>query len=287
MTTSSGQPSLVQSMPPTLVEQLADALGAAEARCAEQRINIQPINIQPSLRAAAPYIPPSYINAETAPFLVQPRTFDSSFVGVLAQAPAMLPPPTQLPVAADAVRAFSSFGQPGSGPAEPADHWAEQEDTADLPRFFAPDRQPMPRQLASMSGTTHNLSAATMALGFVIGLALILPAMWLASAGKNTNTSKRVTASASGQTSNQTGGLTMPLMTASSLSSLVPASAFEVAERGGKAPTELERLELAEAAFLEASRRIAVGDYIGARDQLRRAITFGEDRAQALLDALQ
>jgi hypothetical protein len=274
MTTSLGRPNSVQSVPPTLVEQLADALGAAEARCAEQRINIQPISCQSSLRVAAPYSPPSYINTETAPFLVQPRSYFGGSADGWAQAPEMMPPP--LPHSSVVADGISSFNQMGSVPADPVDHWAEPDDAADLPRCFAPSRTSVGHRVPSHPVAAQNFSAATMAVGFVIGLALILPTMWLSGAGK---APKRANAMA--------GSLTMPLMTASSVASLVPAAAFEVAERGGKAPTEAERLELAEAAFLEASRRIAVGDYIGARDQLRRAIAFGEDRAQALLDALQ
>jgi hypothetical protein len=283
MTTSSGRPSPVTSMPPTLVEQLADALGAAEARCAERRINIQPVTCQPSLRSVAPYNPPSYINAESAPFLVQPRPFELGSFGALAQAPAMLPPP--LPIQPHIVDGFSPSCQTGPASYEQGDHrddhWADpdhhHDDAADLPRFFALDREVPPHHSLSHAAASQKLSTATMAFGFLIGLALILPTMWLSDVGKVSIIAKRAAPS---------GNLTMPLMTASSVAPLVPAAAFEVAERGGRPPTEVERLELAEAAFLEASRRIAAGDYIGARDQLRRAITFGENRAQELLDAL-
>jgi hypothetical protein len=306
MTTSLGQPRLALPVgsgsdaansaasivvPPTLVDQLADALGVAESRCAEQRIRIQPVSCQPSLRVAAPYMPPSFINAETAPFLVQAGSHDrsandrgpaSTLAELLAQPPSMQPPqppPLPSPSHADALStlhvfsdpAYSRFAEPG-----PQTFDSEHDDAADLPRFFDPGRQALPRQVHQPS---QQLSAGTMALGFAIGLAVIAPTMWLASAEKISAASKRVTASAV--------GLTTPMLTASTVATLIPAAAFEVAERGGKEPTEAERLELAEVAFLEASRRIAAGDYIGARDQLRQALAFGEERARALLDGLQ
>jgi hypothetical protein len=276
-------------VPPTLVDQLADALGVAESRCAEQRIRIQPVSCQPTRRVAAPYMPPSFINAETAPFLVQGRSHDgsandrgsaSSLAASLAQPPSMQPlqpPPLPSPSHADALSslhlisdpAYSRFAEP-----DPQAFDCEHDDAADLPRFFDPVRQALPRQVVQPS---QPLSAATMALGFAIGLVLIAPAMWLATAEKISAASMRVTATS----------LTTPMLAASAVATLIPAAAFEVAERGGKEPTEAERLELAEAAFLEASRRIAAGDYIGARDQLRQALAFGEDRARALLDAMQ
>ena len=63
--------------------------------------------------------------------------------------------------------------------------------------------------------------------------------------------------------------------------------AYEIAERRGAEPSDAERGELAQAAFDAASRHLAVGDYVGARDLLRLASQYGEERARALLDALE
>ncbi len=305
---ASGSDAAQMVVPPTLVDRLADALGVAEARCAEHRVQIQPISYQPSLRVAVPYMPPSFVNAETAPFLVHPvpqdkgphdRQWADASTGFLAQPPSMMPPPTPalslfsarpsfspLPISApiytDAFRSGQSFVDPGySRFAEPGRQAfdADQYDAADLPRFFDVDRHVSNSQMGARKRSSHQLSASTMAIGFAIGIAMMAPVMWVASNDKNSVASKRVTASAT--------GLTTPMLAASTVATLVPSAAFEVAERGGKEPTDAERLELAEAAFFEASRRIAAGDYIGARDQLRQALSFGEDRARALLDALQ
>jgi hypothetical protein len=289
MTTSLG-PSPVNSIPPTLVEQLVDALGAAEARCAEQRIKIYPVTCQPSLRAAAPYLPPSYVNAETAPFLVHvgapdggaaagpvPDMLDlnmpdldqsASHLPAFDRPLAMVRPGPVDPVAGWA--GASAVDRSG----EPIDRWPEHDEPSDLPRFFDPIRA-VPRQVPAAPQPTPPLSAATMAVGFGIGLALILPAMLFANLDKLSVAAQRADATVTSLTSGQITG------------SVVQASAFEIAERGAKAPTAVERLEQAEAAFIAAGRLIADGDYVGARDQLRQAILLGEDRARAWLDALQ
>jgi hypothetical protein len=123
-----------------------------------------------------------------------------------------------------------------------------------LPRLFArvpavvvTKRTKRPqRSVRPSSGTASPLSGRTVALGFAMGLAVAGPITWVAA-----------------QTSGL-GGFTQP-------------------------PTMISQLapfEAPDAAFDEASRRLARGDYIGARDLLRHAVAAGEDRARALLNAL-
>jgi hypothetical protein len=145
----------------------------------------------------------------------------------------------------------------------------------DLPRLFDRDRQAAlaadaavqrPTKRRKSSGST--LSGSTMAFGFAIGLAVIAPTLWVSSAEKIEKIVERAGVAPT--------MLTPPMLT---------AAALEAGERA-VATTASSRTE-ADTAFEEASRRLAVGDFIGARDYLRRAVAAGEDRARALLDALE
>jgi hypothetical protein len=144
------------------------------------------------------------------------------------------------------------------------------DDQDDLPRLFAPKPvrgQPVAllprpgRPAIYQGGHASPLSGRTVALGFTIGLALAGPVTWVAALHSSVRGADRfVTASAAGPS---------PI-----ISTLAPAVDTASDTDGGIA------------AFDEAGRRIARGDYIGARDLLRRAVAAGEDRARALLNAL-
>jgi hypothetical protein len=254
-------------IPTSLVEQLADALGNAETRlAAAPRITIQPVTMQQSLRVAQPA---TYINAESAPFLLDPPA---------AASPPMLTAETAQHWL-DQHYTTPATEQP---PIEMSYHHQDDHDHADLPRFFDRDRVSAGGAADALSGypsptRAQSLSPAIMAFGFVVGLAVILPTLWLVNADKIARVAQRSAPLA----------LAAPLIAASAVATLVPAAAYEIAERSGAAPSEAERAELAVAALEDASRRLAVGDYIGARDRLRQAVLYGEDRARALLDTLE
>jgi hypothetical protein len=256
------------ALPAALVDQLADALGVAEARCAAtQRMHVAPgATAQPvRLTEATPYV-----NAESAPFLR--AAFPSPHGAALSS----------LPAASAADQWMAQHGrqpQHATGASDDTDpHHADpyHDDALELPRFFERSQRPSPLLHSSTSTATATLSPPTMACGFVIGLAVIVPALWVLNVDKISDLAKHSAPLA----------LTAPMLTASAVATLVPSAAYEIAERGGAAPTEAERSELAQAAFEEANRRIAAGDYIGARDKLQQAVDFGAERARALLDAL-
>ena len=262
------RPALPPALPETLVDQLADALGAAEARCAAlQRAKMQPVSVSPFLRGAEPA---SFGNAETAPFLSDGRA-----------APPSLPPSFSVPPARPE-HAFPASAATDGWTGQQAcsgehHHDAEHDSNIDLPRFFDRDRPSLQQLRVVSPGASSMLSGSSMALGFVIGLAVIAPMLWLSHAAKVTTLAKGT----------MPLGLAAPMLTASTVATLVPAAALEVGERGAAAPSAAEQAELGLAAFEEAGRRIAFGDYMGARDALRQAVALGEDRARALLDALE
>jgi hypothetical protein len=253
------------TLPEMLVGQLADALGAAEARCA-QRVNIKPISVSPIHRGAEPS---SFINAETAPFLT-----DTPFLRDAGSAPSLLPPSFLVPPA------LPAHALPLSGAVEGWARYdeveAEHDANVDLPRFFDRDRPSSQNLRVASPGAAPKLSIFTMALGFVIGLAVVAPTLWLSH-----------TVQQAVVLHGAPMGLQAPLLAASVVATLVPAAALEVGERGGAPPSEAEQAELGLAAFELAARLIANGDYMGARDALRQAVAFGEDRARAMLDALE
>ena len=258
MTASIGRPSVIATgingadparLPSSLVAQLADALGTAEARCkVTPRITILPVTVTAPVKVAQSA---AYINAESAPFLSD------------ATPPANPPPFWR--------------DQPTRHVQSPTD---DHDDGADLPRFFdrknsddaqrrsIPARDPMP-----------TLSPLIAAFGFVVGLIVILPTLWLASADKLNQLSQN----------SPPLTLTAPTAPARQLatSQAPTVTAYEIAERSGAEPSDAERGELAQAAFDAASRHLAVGDYIGARDQLRLASHYGEELARVLLEALE
>jgi hypothetical protein len=143
------------------------------------------------------------------------------------------------------------------------DH-AELDTLDDLPRLFArttasTKQQPQPSAFTRTATRRYprsdrTLSGRTVALGFAIGLAVAGPVTWVAAS--QTHVRQNASLPDSGH----------PSALVSTLASLDGADGI--------------------AAFDEASRRIARGDYIGARDLLRRAVTAGEDRARMLLNAL-
>jgi hypothetical protein len=256
----------MQSLPATLVDQLADALGAAEARCAAaQRVRILPVSVPPFLTGTQPG---SFVNAETAPFLTESEA-------ALPHLPPSFTVPPALPghasSASDVIDGWTGEDTFSSQ----RRHDSEHDSSMDLPRFF--DRERLSSQrLRAVSPEASKLSASTMALGFVIGLAVIAPALWLTNASKLALAKRTVPL-----------GLTAPLLTAAAVATLVPAAALEVGERGGAPPSEVQEIDMGLAAFEEAARLIASGDFMGARDALRQAVALGEDRARAMLDALE
>jgi hypothetical protein len=125
-------------------------------------------------------------------------------------------------------------------------------DALDLPRLFAPTPAAPKRRPGTRSASP--LSGRTVALGFVIGLAVAGPITGVAALRP---------------------GWPDAVQPSVVISTLAPASTLTPAQD----PDGI-------AAFDEASLRLARGDYIGARDLLRRAVAAGEDRARMLLDAL-
>ena len=263
----------IGALPSALVAQLANALSAAEAHCAATpRIAVQAVPMPPPTRVTEPT---PYINVESAPFLRDTYAHGAAPL----QLPPPPPPPQPIPTLQTATAVEQWIAQARREPhplASDDDSRSDYVDGSDLPRFFDRNR----RTAETLQRLTHPaaaLSPLTIACGFVVGLAVIVPSLWLVNADKIDELAKRSAPLA----------LASPLMTASTAATFVPTSAYEIAERGGAAPTEAERSQLVQAAFDEASRRIAAGDYIGARDRLRQAVTFGEERARALLDALE
>jgi hypothetical protein len=253
---------LPESLPATLADQLAHALGAAEARCAvAERLKSQRVSIPLHCEARQP---PSFINAETAPFLTDAESGPSHL-------PPSFLPPSALPAhALDASGVVGDWG--GRGEME-----FEHESNLDLPRFFERDRQIPEKPPVAFAGSASGLSASTMALGFVIGLAVVAPTLWLSQGGGTAPIAHRGAAM----------GLTAPLLAASAVATLVPSAALEVGERGGAPPSPAEQAMLGSAAFELAAQLIGIGDYMGARDALRQAVAFGEERARDMLDALE
>ena len=126
----------------------------------------------------------------------------------------------------------------------------------------------MPQEVAGPVGA--------MGLGFAVGIAVIAPTLWLSSADDIAAIAVR------------SAPMTQTALAPTTPSRpFVPAAAFEVGELAAAPLTDAERIEQASLAFQEASRRIAIGDYLGARDHLRHAVALGEEHARSLLNALE
>jgi hypothetical protein len=136
-----------------------------------------------------------------------------------------------------------------------------------LPRLFYRARAAKPQAPLATPGW---LSGTTMAFGFAIGLALTGPMLMVKLKDKGARTVQPAVAQ---------------MFDATLITALVPTSAAIDASEKLAAPAAGTSDE-AQAAFEEAGRRISNGDYIGARDYLRRAVAAGEERARALLKAL-
>jgi hypothetical protein len=159
------------------------------------------------------------------------------------------------------------------------DFWSRQADTDAfqhhdaLPRLFyraSSERSALPAQRAQRP-VQYPLAVKSMACGFAVGIAIAGPAMWLSSDpnGRQAPSSITLQATLAGPALLAAGTVSV----GANLTTTRPVSADASADS-------------ALAAFEEAQRRIAAGDYIGARDFFRQAVDAGEDRAQAWLDAL-
>jgi hypothetical protein len=180
----------------------------------------------------------------------------------------------QLPPSFNAAT-FNAAAPPGDRDFLIEDYWSRQQgadnpghrDAAyrdDLPRLFyrSPTARPVQPTRRHAKPVQYPLAAKSMACGFAIGIAMAGPALWLTSDQSGPGSSLQ----------------TEPMLLAGA-----PVAGNLTTVR--RVSTDASA-DSALAAFDEAQRRIAAGDYIGARDLLRRAAEAGQDRAQAWLDAL-
>jgi hypothetical protein len=225
------------TLPPSLIEQLADALNLAEASLMSR------VDVSVGARPVGAVI-------------------DGIVAGVAA-----------FPWVSD--EAHHNGNSDGDGEFFDSAYGYAAHEPLDLPRLFARDRHAalatdaaVLRPTKGRNSTSPTLSGSTMAFGFVIGLAVITPTLWVSSTDKIDKIMER-------------SGALAPAMLAPPLLS---TAALEVGERALASPS---RTGSPDVEFEEASRRLAVGDFIGARDHLRRAVAAGEERARVLLDALE
>jgi hypothetical protein len=229
-----------------LVDQLAGALSEAESRCLETLRLDLQAINGQAINVSTSPPPPPYITAEDAQEAFAQRDF---LVEQYFDA---------LPIA-------SNPTSPWPDAFAPVDIDDDHFDA--LPRLFYRAR---PAKQQSPLVTPGWLSGTTMAFGFAIGLALTGPMLMVKFKDKGARIVQPAVAH---------------MIDATLITALVPTSAAVDASEKLAAPTA-ESADEAQAAFEEAGRLISIGDYIGARDYLRRAVAAGEERARALLKAL-